>query len=111
MGLLCWNPYLQRSQGLGAGDAVRFGRSASGAVAQATTNTSEQFALVLGERSAGAVLGQNYPNPFNPSTMTRMNCRRQLSVKPVADHSLELMDCSLKGPIRVVDENGRVVAQ
>ena len=31
------------------------------------------------------------------------------SAKPVADHSLELMDCSLKGPIRVVDENGRVV--
>ena len=33
----------------------------------------------------------------------------QASAKPVADHGVELRDYVLPGPIRVVDENGRVV--
>ena len=33
----------------------------------------------------------------------------QESAKPVADHGVELRDSVLKGPIRVVDENGRVI--
>ena len=40
-----------------------------GAVAQATTDASGQFALPLAGRPNGVVLGQNYPNPFNPSTV------------------------------------------
>ena len=40
-----------------------------GVVAQTTTDALGSFALPLGRRPNGVVLGQNYPNPFNPSTM------------------------------------------
>ena len=40
-----------------------------GAVAQTTTDALGSFALPLGRRPNGVVLGQNYPNPFNPSTV------------------------------------------
>ena len=40
-----------------------------GVVAQTTTNALGSFALPLGRRPNGVVLGQNYPNPFNPSTV------------------------------------------
>ena len=40
-----------------------------GVVAQTTTDALGSFALPLGRRPNGVVLGQNYPNPFNPSTV------------------------------------------